>query len=113
MYKNDGVWSSETNLLKFVNVCENQPKLFLSFLLHELLAYSAGQHVLRLILWCSSEGAQNILIGFYTEKKNPLKISHFAILRSTMILSSYLRQTGIAQAISVSLGTGKPRFDFQ
>ena len=68
MYKNDGDWSSETNLLKFVNVWGNQPKFFLPFLLHELLAYSARQHVLRLILWCSSEGAQNNFIGFYAEK---------------------------------------------
>jgi hypothetical protein len=68
MYKNDSIWSSETNQLKFVNVCEDQPKLFLPFLLHELLAYSDGHYVLGLILWCSSEGAQNIFTGSYTEK---------------------------------------------
>lgn len=68
MYKNDGVWSSETKLLKYVNVCENQPKIPLPFLFHELLAYSAGQCVLRLILWYSSECAQDIFVGLYTEE---------------------------------------------
>jgi hypothetical protein len=99
MRKNNSVWSSETNLLKTAHVCDNQPMVARPFLLHELLAYSAGQYVLRFFQNVHQSVHKMPSLDSIQRQTNPPNNFTLHVSKVHNVTASYPQWTGTAQSV--------------